>query len=333
MAKVHYSTDRFNRLLLTQDGRRYPLAGVFKVERNRLNFTPERKAPLSEQLNFNLPKKITFRGRWRLDPNHDLNLVLIQTRSQHRGDQLKFHGKITSVRAEQLTFQIHCKDAQDKDVVSLFRLGGRWQADQFNQLQFLVSRDLRSDVLRFKGAWQLNKTQQIIYRYSKYDLVRKTKIEEELIYQGHWQFDAKNRLTYILDLKSNSFFAFRVQLESPNIRSKRGEIRYRLGVGVRGLRKQRIISLFGRWKFTRRGEIDFVIDYGQKGIRKLTFQTKVAISKDNQIIFELLNKKAEGLGLRVIFTHDFLKGQAQVFSRLSRLKDHGRIEAGMKLRW
>ncbi|MBN3039366.1 MAG: hypothetical protein JW869_08135 [Candidatus Omnitrophica bacterium] len=329
--RVHYSTDLSNRLLVKEAGNIYALSGEFKIEKNTLVFDPQRKSPLAEQLR--LPKRIKFEGRWQLDENHDLQLVLIENESQYDGDKLKIHGKVISASANEMTFQVHCKKGASQDVITLLRLGGRWQADELNRLQFLVSKDRDEDILRFKGQWQLDPKQKIVYKYYKQQLKRKIKVEEELILNGYWQINTKNRLAYILGLKNWSFFEFRVQLESPVILGKAGEIRYRIAIGTKELKSRRLLCLSGKWKIGRRHDIYFECEYGADVMHKVVFGARVSVDKSRNFLFELTNKEGQDLGIAVTFTRSFLRKDALVFARLAQIEKDLRFELGASIKW
>ncbi len=331
MAKLRYSTDSLNRLVVQKDERAHPVEGVWTVEKNNLVFEPSPKSPLTKELN--LARKIRFEGNWHLTDNKDLKLVLIDTDNQVKNDELEIKGRIISAEADAIVFQMHCIKEPSVDRISLLRLGGRWQADEFNQLAFIVTRDITEDILRFSGSWQINRNQEIIYAYEKQDLIRKTKITEEITLKGYWQISSSDRLSYTLDFKNRSFFEFKVQLESPNLIGKTGQIRYRIGIGVKELAKERVFLLFGTWKFGRAKSVLFEMDYGEDRVRAMTFGASVRLNRGNEFLFELKDKTGENLGFSVQFNKKFFKDNATAFARLKKIEEDLRVEAGLKIRW
>lgn len=332
MARLaRYSTDSSNRLIVRKGKRKYPLEGEFTVERNNLVFEPSRKSTFTKRLN--LPRKIKFEGNWHLTDNKDLKLILIETDNQVKNDELKINGRIISAEKDAIIFQMHCIKEPDIDKIGLLRLGGRWQADEFNQLAFLVNRDIREDILRFSGSWQINKNQEITYTYEKQDLVRKTKTTEEITFKGYWRIDSHNQLTYILDLKNKSFFEFKIQLESPSLIGKTGQIRYRIGIGVKELAKERVFSLFGTWKIDRTKSVSLEMNYGEERMKAIVFSASVHLNKDNEFVFELKDRAGKELGFSVQFNKNFFKDNAWVFARLRKIEQDLRIETGLKVRW
>jgi len=329
--KLNYSADGLNRLVVKKGFDVYPAEGEFKVEKNNLVFEPSRKSTFTKEID--LPRRIKFEGNWHLSQNHDLNLVLTENDYQIAGDELDIRGKILSIEPDYLIFQAHFKKGPAEDRISLLRLGGRWCADEFNRLNFKITKDEEEDILKFTAGWELNENQMLVYIYEKEDLIRKTKTTEYLEFKGAWQIDAKNQLTYILDLKNDSFFQFKVQLESPDLRGKSGEIKYRIGIGVKELAPGKIISLFGTWKIKERQNLMFEMDYGEGILREIIFGAGVFLDKENEFIFALKNKKGEDLGIELKFERRFLQENARVFMRLSKLEKESFAEVGLKIIW
>lgn len=329
--KLRYSTDGLNRLIVRKNGESLPIEGEFKIEENNLIFEPSRKSIFTKDLD--LPQRIRFEGKWQLTPNRDLKLVLIETDHQVKNDELEIKGRIIEAESDMLIFEANFKKEADIDRITLLRLGGRWQADESNRLTFLVTRDIGEDIIRLSGSWQLNKNQQITYTYEKQDLIRKTKTQEEIGFKGYWQFNSKNRLTYILDLKNSSFFEFKVQMESPILTGKAGELRYRIGIGVQERQSAQLLSIFGTWNINRTKSISFEVDYGEGRIKAITFGARVRLNRDNELVFELTDRMEKDLGFGVQFNRRFFKDNASVFSRLKKIEKDLRLETGLKLLW
>lgn len=329
--KLRYSTDNSNRLVITKDKRRYPIEGEFRIEKNSLAFEPSRKSVFAKELD--LPQKISFEGKWRITDNKDLKLILIETDNQVEDDELEIRGGIISAEDDAIIFQMHCLKEPDTDAIRLFRLGGRWQADELNQLTFIVTRDVTEDLLRFSGSWQIGKSQEIVYAYEKEDLIRKTRTQEQITFRGYWHISSNNRLAYIVDFKNGSLFEFKVRMESPDLIGKRGEIRYRISIGVKESAKEKAFSLFGTWKVSRINRISFEMDYGDGKIKAIAFGASVSLNRDNEFVFELKDRKDKDLNISVQFNKRFFKDNAILFARLNRLEEELRVEAGLKVRW
>lgn len=333
--KNSYSLDSNNRLLIRRAGSKkaIPLNGVFRVTRdNRLTFWLNE--PISWRKDNNLPKKITFTGTWRLDDNCDLEFVLDKSRYQNAGEKLGLKGKLIAAEADSIVFAVSTYKESVSRVsrVQTIRLTGLWQADRHNRLSFVVTRKLLSDTLVFEGGWQVNRNQQITYIYEKTDLKTKTRISEEVVFRGYWQIVTNKKLVYILSRDSGSCFAFRVQLETPNLYPQEGKIKFRLGVGLKKNKPPvpKTICLYGEWKFFRKSGLVFTMEYAAGIIHNLEFGFTVIVSKTNSITVSLLNKENEPTGISVTMTHRFLRAKnAEGFIRV---KPGGRsrgIDAGL----
>jgi len=130
----------------------------------------------------------------------------------------------------------------------------------------------------------------------------------------------------------DSRFDFRAQIETPTIYPQEGVIKYRLGIGIKENRvAEKIISLYGAWKFSRNLGLVFQMDYNREGLESIEFAADVSF-QENTVTFSLRNKEGKPLGITLTFTHRFLKGiDAETFIRLKRLGEESRVEAGLKI--
>ena len=343
MKKSHFALNQDNQLLVKPKGAKSPLVvnGQFSLDKdNNLIYlldkgqSPSGTVPVGAwRREYDLPKKIKFKGVWRLSPDYNLELYLDETKQQIRGKCLTLRGKILYAEAEALAFQIKSRDERGVNRVSFLKLSGIWQADKFNRIIFQIKKKAKPDTLVFKGAWRVNKNQQITYEYEKTKLKTKRKIKNALVFTGFWRISSVNRLSYILSGSSQSRFDFRVQLETPNLYPKKGAIKYRVGVGVKeSLRPTqiRLITLYGAWKFSRRLGLYFEMNYGQGKLRRLAFNTEVNLTQKDKVIFKLKDTMGRGLGISVIFLRRFLsKRDAEWFLRLKKDRREKKIETGV----
>ncbi len=334
--KYRYCLNKDNQLLIKppKTKKLLKLNGKFGLDKQnqliwRLN------EPASWRREYNLPNKITFKGRWQLNPNYDLELVLDETKEQFKGDKLALQGEIISIDNDALAFAIKGMDRRGQTHIQLLKLSGSWQADEYNRISFMVEKKNSSpDVLTFKNAWQINKNQQIIYAYEKTSLKIKTKTSHALAFKGFWEINRSNRLTYILSRSSESRFDFRAQIESPNLYPKEGVIKYRLGIGLKDSRlyRTKIISLYGTWKFSRKTSLIFEMEYTKGEIHTLEFGAEINFKENNRVAFNLRNEKGQKLGASVIFTHRFIRRlDSAFFLRLKQFVRERGIEAGLKI--
>ncbi len=209
----------------------------------------------------------------------------------------------------------------------ILKLKGTWRANEYNELVFeATGHKGLPEKFTFKGSWKANNNQQI--EYTSEDG------RDLLTFKGYWQFLSRKRLVYIIEGSSTSRFEFKVQLESPTLYPKKGEIRYRIGVGIRQSRLStpgQILTLHGEWKFGRNLELTFRMNYGKGKVRSIGFGAEVTFGR-NKVIFALKNEFGEPLGITLTMTRKFLKSyDAEAFIKLKFRQKEQAIEAGISI--
>ena len=222
------------------------------------------------------------------------------------------------------TIQTISKTKRQK--LRLLKLKGSWRANEYNELVFEAKARRGSakkpDTYTFKGSWRIDNNQQIQYSCGEGPDV--------LTFKGHWNISSSQKLVYILEGSSTSRFEFRVQLESPSLYPKEGQIRYRIGIGTRKNRLSggQLITLYGQWKIGRNLGLTFEMDYGKDGVREIDFGATVTFGP-NKFVFALRNEFGEPLGITLTLTHKFLEHHdAQAFIRLKSRQGEQAIEVG-----
>ena len=314
--KFTYKINKNNQLAIVKNGEILYPKGNFAVDNNNqlLYEIKESASWLKEQ---GISKRISLKGQWRIDQNHNLILTLSETKNQAAGERLLLKSKIIQVKANYLVFSLGTQGKSKTHRLRLLQLNGRWQADKYNRLQFLVKKLKSSDTLTFQGSWQVRKN-ILIYTYKEASLTAKIKRTHALHFQGYWQINKPNRLTYILDTKGNSSFVFKAYLETPSLIGKKGFIKYRIGIGLKGSRlfKTETITLYGVWKLHRKAGLSFNIDYGEGGVKTINFGAFTRINKRDKINFGLRNREGKNLRMSVEFRHNFLKDNAEWFLKM-----------------
>jgi len=280
---------------------------------------------------------IHFRGIWSLKDERTLQFTLFETKRHAGGDVLYFKGTIKAVTPRSLYYRSDGlpEPARAGGKPTCFTLRGRWQADEYNRLTFLVERgSAQYDRLTFRGTWE-TKHNTLVYRYTRKSLKTRAKVEQSIEFKGFWDIGARERISYVLDAAANSSFSFKIQLESPNLAGKDGAITYRVGVGIGHAHRLRIntIVLYGTWKLGNEGGISFEMEYGKGNYRRIEFETFLKISERNTIGVGLKNRQGEDLGITVCFRRTFFRNKAAWFLRGSQSGQDSRIEAGVSIPW
>jgi hypothetical protein len=329
-----YRIDSAGRLLIKQKAQKFTPKGKFVIDkRNRLSYLIEES--LSWRKKYSLPEKITFYGRWSSKKGNTLIFTLSKTK-QHNGlGTLYFKSQLVSAQANALIFSLESKEEAGSYRIYLLKLKGLWQADAYNRLCFLVQKGTsRYDNLTLGGSWQVNENNTLDFSYKTTSLKRKTKIERVITFNGFWQISENCRIVYILDAQNHSYFSFKAHLERPNIFAKKGEIRYRVGIGVKTqIFQMRTITLYGAWKLSRKLGISFEMDYGQGKVKEIFFTATWRFSEEENIEFHLKNTQGKNLGLAVIFSRSFLNKNARWFLRLAKQGRDSRIQGGITILW
>lgn len=306
------------------------LPGKFAVTKdNRLFYLLN--SPDKWKKEFNFPGKIKLTGKWRLNDNHDLELVLDKGKNQEEGDILTIKGDILSIDSGKFAFLVKSFDSSGLLHAHVLELSADYSSDGRNRIILLLRNS--AGRLTLQGEWRVNKNLQISYEYQKYELVSKSRVKNTLTLEGYWQITGRNTLSYIL---KNAFFSeleVRVYLQTPNIYPQKDSIKYRIGAGLReGGRRGRILSFYGTWKFNRSLGLELELDYGRNGSYAMEFGARVAFTKADEVRFSLNNKENKPLGITLIFTHKLLKTlDSQAFLRLkSAGSDYG-FRAGISI--
>ncbi|MDD2702888.1 MAG: hypothetical protein PHC33_02615 [Candidatus Omnitrophica bacterium] len=332
-SETRYSIDGKNRLMILRAGEVLVPDGKFVLEgRNRLSYIVGESASWKRE--YHVPSRIDLEGNWALDADHNFVLRLAEIKSQGERTGLTLKGDIISVEGNRLALELKSKDRRGNTHIQILQFSGNWQADEQNRFTFALKRKARPDILVFTGSWEVNKNQQIVYRFEKKDGRKKTRIARTVLFEGFWRAGGTGRLRYILSGGIDSFFDFRVQAESPNLYPKDREIKYRLGVGLKGKKPayDKIITLYGIWKFSRAAGVNFEMDYGKGKVESLAFGVNTALSKNDEVTFALVSRAGESAGLSLTVSRRFLKGRdAEAFVRLKRAGNDKRVEAGVKI--
>ncbi|MDD3297048.1 MAG: hypothetical protein PHU64_06815 [Candidatus Omnitrophica bacterium] len=327
--KTKYSL-RDNLLIINNNATELEFPGIWSID---LNNCPVYTflGPEYGRLKQDLPEKITFKGQWSLDTNHNLTFNLNHTKAQAPG-KLYLKTELVSFESNSLTFSLGAKEGVGSYKVRLLQLKGKWQADEDNRICFLVKRTgLKQETLTFESSWKV-KNNTLSYSYKTTELKTRQKSIRQLSIKGFWSILKKNRLVYALDIDGESLFNFKAYFQTPSIQGKKGAVQYRLGAGFRKGPQDQIITLYGVWKFNKDG-ISFEMDYGNSKIKALRFKANVRLKGDNNLVFDLKSLKGEDLGLSITFRRSFFNQNAQWFLRLAQEKKDSRIVTGFDFLW
>lgn len=332
MVKNRFSADNLNRLVIGRGTKKIVPDGRFALgEDNSLVYWLNE--PLAWRQEFGLGQELKFFGNWKLDGNYDLCLDLTENNRQFPGDKIVLKGEIFSSDRDILAFEMKSQDKTGRNEFQILKFSGAWTADPQNNIVFSIDRSAAPDTLNLGAGWKLNKDQQIVFTYEKTRLKTKVKDIRVITFSGSWQIMPEKFLSYVLSSGSRSRFDFRAQVETPNVYPQAGKIKFRIGAGIRDEKLSgKIVTLYGTWKFSRKLGLSFEMDYGKNNVRSLEFGADINIAPKNKIILSLVSRERKPLGVKVTFSHRFLKKlDAEAYLKFKALHDESGIEAGVRI--
>lgn len=326
--KQTFQVDRNNRLIIRRGTSRIRPRGTFSIgPRNSLIYTLN-ETPAWRKIHRLNPQE-RFEGTWHLNDNHDLELVVGKNK-----EKLTLSGRLISCDTDSFVFEITTADSNVTSQISLLRLTGVWQSNEIGAITFSVQKKRSPDTLTLENAWHLDKHNRIVYTFTKIDLKRKQKLENSILFEGHWQITDYNQLTYFLERSLHSGFTFKVQLESPTIRAEKGVIKYRIGAGFKEPinKHAHIITLYGAWRFSNSLTLDFDISYTEGKIKGLGLEIRYLYTNKNEVVFAFTNTLQQPLMYTITFSHRFLKNiDSRVYLALTHSKKDSRVDAGIRI--
>ena len=337
MAKLKYTLDPYNRLVLDRRATESGLSKFRKVIDGRFKIGPKNaliyhiKAPLSKKEK--LPHQIKLEGKWALTENHDLSVVLDKKGRKTLGDKITLKGKILDVKENALLFAVTTRTEQNMRLTYVLQLGGTWKADKYNRLNFHIKKEKgKHDILIFKGTWDINKSHHIIYTYEKAHLLRKKKKLHTLTFKGYWQVANRSRISYEFSGRSDSVFEFKTRASV----FTGNRIKYELGIGVSGRVRpvKRVVTLSGRWKIVKNLGLAFEVKCRGKKPYYMVFGADASLTDNDTISFRLRNDiENKDIGTELKLSRKLLKGDGEAFLKLLRSNPETAVYLGAGLKF
>ncbi|MBU1044193.1 MAG: hypothetical protein KJ915_07330 [Candidatus Omnitrophica bacterium] len=332
--KISYEIDPFNRLIINNSSKqsnlsrfRQVLDGRFKInDDNSISYLVKSPMPNDQEM----PYQVKLEGKWVLDKDHNLCISLNKLGRETLGDKLTLKGEIIDTSKNSLAFSLTTHTKDNMQSIYILQLKGAWQADKNNRLTFRIQKEDGScDFLTFKGTWDINKQHQIIYKYEKSQLITKKKTIHTLIFQGYWNIKDKGRLSYVLDLQSDSVFNFKTSAAV----FKDKYIKYELGIGLAKNPEARTITLCGKWNIKKDIGLVFEVEYENGNIQAITFGAEAKLSARDSISFELKNDQDKNISAQLQLSRKILDGDGLSFLRLLKSEQDTAVTIGAGLSW
>jgi len=328
--KIRYEIDPHNRLIYEKTGEesevpgfRTVLDGSFEIDENNYVTYHVKKSQES-----NIPQQVKLKGAWSLNNDHNLVLTLDKWGNQIAGNKLTVESELIDAQDNRLSFAVTSKDSEGNDHIYIVKLGGRWQADEYNRFTFNVEKETGiTDKITLTGAWEVNKQNEIIYTYEKSTAGKKEKITKAVTLKGYWDIAGKYRIIYVFNKEIESEFDFKVSVGKPAARG----LEYEIGVGATPSKKT--ITLFGSWKVNKNSGVLFEMPCAEGNIRSVILGGWAKLDENHKLEIRLQNETGEDLGIDVKLSRNIFEGQGEAFIRALKSQKEVSIVAGIGFRW
>jgi hypothetical protein len=249
-------------------------------------------------------------------------------------EEAKFTAKIIDIKSGALVLGVTRKQKGQSYSAKKYELKGKWSLDSKNRITFEATRHKGlTNKLTFKNAWKVNRNAEIVYTYSQEQLKTKVKIVKKLLFKGHWDILEKNKLTYRFQKNNDSTFKVRGAFETKSIYAKKGQIRYQFGIELNKKVKKQTITLFGKWKYSRKLGLHFDVKYQNSVSRKIIFGGDFNFDERNKVTVDLIAQNGKHMGIELVLTRQFLKTDGEAFLRLFKSQVESGVMAGYSFKW
>ncbi|MBU0683186.1 MAG: hypothetical protein KJ864_02710, partial [Candidatus Omnitrophica bacterium] len=296
---IKYEIDPHNRLVYEKTGKKSGVLGVrtvldgkFEIDKDNQLIYHVKKSQRSDN-----PEQLKLKGEWALDKDHNLTLTLDKWGNQIAGNKLTIESELISAKDNMLSFSVETRDNKNNTRIYIVKLGGRWQADEYNRFTFNAKNVKKetgiTDRITLQGAWEVNRQNEIIYIYEKATAAKKKKTTHVVTLKGYWDIAGKHRIKYILNKEINSEFDFKVSVGKPVGRG----LEYEIGVDA-GLNKK-TITLFGKWKINKSSGLLFEMPCAKGKTHGVILGGWAKLDKNHKLDLRLQHKNGEDLGIDI----------------------------------
>ena len=295
--KTFYEIDPFNHLVIKKRKEhrskvkkfRQVLSGRFKIDAaNNLYYE------VLKSSGADIPQKIKFDGSFSLDKAQNLVFTLTKWNNQYAGNRLRIKAGLVGVSGNGVGFLINSRLSEKEELLYTIGLRGSWQADKNNRLTFGVEKERGGkDILTFSGAWSINKSNEIEYKYGS---------KPAISLKGEWVIRDRYSLGYVLDKKSDTGIDFKSSLGRIIPSGKAAYLKFGVSILMpSGRRVKKEVVFEGKWKYAKGADI--VMELSPRGRKASLKFTKDILDKQGQAYIEFFLREKEkyfdgGMGFR-----------------------------------
>ncbi len=333
--KIRYEIDPYNRLVVIDKSLSLPkqrrvIEGRFAIGGgNSLEYRV--KSPVSESEE--TPYQLQLKGAWSLSPGHDLVFSVKKSSGGASGNSLAISGNIIDTKGDAILFSVTTKRGERAANTYALEIAGTWAVDLNNRLIFRVNRDNgRYDPLVFEARWEVNKDNEIVYRYERAVLKTRRKTIHTLILRGQWGIGQNGLLRYEMDALSGSSLSFRASICGCG----ENYIKYEIGAGLSDSVKphKRTITLFGAWRLKKGSGLFFDIESSRGKLSSISLTVEAKLTSRDTVLFTIKDGiDGKGAGVRFELNRIFLKGDGSAFVRILHSREASGVLVGAGFRW
>lgn len=335
--KIHYEVAPDNRLVVTSSERKTSLPRYRRVVDGRFRVTADNtltyliRSP--QDIPSGTPHEIRLIGTWSLSKGHDLKFTLSKSGLSVSHDVLLISGSVIDAGKNSIKFAVTTKYADGiKNTYSL-DLAGVWQSDSRNRLTFRIDKGFGApDILTFEGGWEVNKLNELIYRYEHREGKYRAGAIRTIVFRGRWDITDTASLTYVLDAATNSAFNFRTGMGV----FKKDRVQYEVGMGYSNKLRPRVktVIIYGRWKIGIGSGLSFEIETARGRLYSISFAAEVSVTAKDDFLFKLkTGADMRDMGVSVELSRKMLGGEGEAFLRYVRNHEEGSVLIGATGRW
>jgi len=336
MKKVRYEVDPNNRLVMIGSSRerglpkfRRVLDGKFKVGKdNSLVYHVKSPASIGESL----PNQIKLEGVWSLTKDHDLRLSLVRAGLKPAKGEIVLKGAIIGAKGDSFLFAMTSKSEQGIFSTYVIQLTGSWQADENNRISFGIKKERgRTDTVAFDGVWEINKDNEIVYRYEKAELKRRSRDTHVIILRGRWHIEDDRYIRYLLENDSEGALKFKASIAS----FSGNYIKYEFGAAI-GRKKNPLkgaVTIFGSWKIKNGLGLLFEFEKKGNGPGRISFAAEASIADKGTVVFRIKKSIGADSEFELELSRKLLGGDGEAFIRILSSGEEKAVYAGAGFRW
>ncbi len=228
------------------------LNGKYQIKENKLFFIPFRSTQ-------NIPHKLRIEGKWSLKNSSKLIFTVDSSYSDTFGETISFDVKVSKANSESLELLLLNRKTPTYRKIKRIVFRGSFKVFKDRFLSFEINENKKDgrDILIFNNKLEINKDNYLVYRYKTLSK------EQSFILKGKWRFSNCFLIYEFLDAKKS--LTFKVSLQRRRLKVLENRIYFNLGLEY-DLKTSNKVSLWGKWRFRNKSEVEFILNRTKKSL-------------------------------------------------------------------